>query len=153
MKKIIIILFLVIASYANNIVKVVYDLTTGDVKTFEKKLLKGIVANKTYYENNFQELEVAVIIHGSSYKFFINDIKNSAFKNDKKFVKSYNELKKRVNSLAKIYDVKFYICKVGLQTRHIKEENVMKFVKMVQNASIGLIDKQNEGFAYLPIGD
>ena len=127
--------------------KVVYDLTTKNIKTFEKKVIKGIVANKTYYENNFKELEVAVIIHGGAYKFFINNIKESPFKNNKKL------LKKRVASLAQTYDVKFYICKVGLQTHHINENNLAKFVQIIPNASIGLINKQHEGFAYIPVAD
>jgi len=133
--------------------KVVYDLTTKNIKTFEKKVIKGIVANKTYYENNFKELEVAVIIHGGAYKFFINNIKKSPFKNHKQLLKSYSQLKKRVASLAQTYDVKFYICKVGLQTHHINENNLAKFVQIIPNASIGLINKQHEGFAYIPVAD
>jgi intracellular sulfur oxidation DsrE/DsrF family protein len=27
------------------------------------------------------------------------------------------------------------------------------FVTVVPNASVGLIDKQNEGYAYIPVGD
>ena len=152
MKKIIIFLFLVTTIYANDEnLKVVYDLTTGDLKTFEKKLIKGIVANKTYYGNSFQELEVAVIIHGGAYKFFLKDINNSIYKNEKKLVLYYSELKKRVASLADTYDVQFYICKVGLEKRKIKEKSIFNFVKIIQNASIGLINKQHEGFAYLPV--
>jgi len=74
-------------------------------------------------------------------------------KNDKALEKSYDELKKRVTSLSVTYDVEFYICKVGLEKRKIKKKDLLSFVKIVQNASIGLIDKQNEGFAYLPVGD
>ena len=142
MKKLIIFLSLIMSIYANDeSLKVVYDLTTSDLKTFEKKLIKGIVANKTYYQRDFKELEVAVIIHGGAYKFFM---KHSAVE---------DEIKKRVSSLAETYDVKFYICKVGLEKRKIKEKDLLPFVKIVQNASIGLIDKQNAGFAYLPVSD
>jgi len=154
MKKTIIFLLFFVTLHANDdTLKVVYDLTTSDLKTFEKKLIKGIVANKTYYQSTFKELEVAVIIHGGSYKFFLKDIKHSVFKNDKKLVKSYHELKKRVASLANTYNVEFYICKVGLEKRKIEEESVLDFVKVIQNASIGLIDKQDEGFAYLPVNN
>jgi len=145
MKKILLSLVFTLALYAeSDTFKVVYDLTTHKMKTFEKKLIKGVVANKTYYQNDFKELEVAVIIHGGAYKFFMKDRKNSLVD---------NELKKRVTSLADTYDVKFYICKVGLEKRNINKEDLLPFVQIVQNASVGLIDKQNEGFAYLPIGD
>ena len=154
MKKIIIFLSLILNLYANDEnLKVVYDLTTGDLKTFEKKLIKGIVANKTYYQSDFKELEVVVIIHGGAYKFFMKDMNHPLVKNDKALEKSYDELKKRVTSLSVTYDVEFYICKVGLEKRKIKKKDLLSFVKIVQNASIGLIDKQNEGFAYLPVGD
>ncbi len=118
--------------------KVVYDLTTKDVKVFEKKILQGVVAHKNYYEGKFEELEVAIVIHGGSYKFFLKSMQEK-------------DLQKRVLSLAHNYHVSFYICKIGLAKRHIKEENVLSFVHIVPNSTIALIDKQNEGFAYIPV--
>ena len=144
-------IFLSFAQANDDIHKAVYDLTTGDLKTFEKRLLKGVVAHKAYYAGKFQELEVAVVIHGGAYKFFLRDIKNSEFKTDKKLVAVYPELRKRIRSLAENYDIKFYMCNIGKERHKIQNTNLAKFVELIPNSTLGLIDKQNEGFAYLPL--
>ena len=33
------------------------------------------------------------------------------------------------------------------------EKDVYSFVKIIPNSIIGLIDRQNEGYAYIPLGD
>ena len=40
-----------------------------------------------------------------------------------------------------------------MKRNHLKAKDIVKFVKIVPNSTIGLIDKQNEGFAYLPVRD
>jgi len=131
--------------------KVVFDLTTGDVKVFEKKVLSGIANFKSHYESNFQELEVAVVIHGGAYKFFVNDPTISPFKDDKILLKEHKQLKSRLSSLAEMYDVEFLMCNNRRKSLGMKKENLYTFVKLVPNATVGLIDKQNEGYAYVPI--
>ena len=59
---------------------------------FEKNILKGIVANKNYYEGKLRELEV-VVIHGGAYRFFVKKIENTIFKTDVKLSKEYAEFK------------------------------------------------------------
>ncbi len=131
--------------------KVVFDLTTGDMKVFEKKVLSGIAHQKSYYEGKMEELQVAVVIHGDAYKFFVKDVGNSPFKKDKELQKKSAELAARVSSLADTYDVEFLMCDAGRKSNKIKLENIYDFVKIVPNSTIGLIDKQNAGYAYIPI--
>ena len=131
--------------------KVVYDVTTSQQKVFEKNIFKGIVAHKIYYTSQFKELEVAVVIHGGAYKFFLKDLHNTEYIKDKKLLNSYKNFKKRVQSLADSYNVVFYICKIGLKRHNIKESNVLNFVHIIPNSTIGLIDKQNDGYAYIPV--
>lgn len=133
--------------------KAVYDLTTADIHTFERKILKGITANKSYYEGKLQELDVAVVIHGGAYRFFVKDIKHSKFKDDVKLVPRFSELKKRISSLADTYEVEFLMCGAGMAKNGVTKADIAPFVTVVPNASIGLIDKQNEGYAYIPVGD
>lgn len=133
--------------------KVVYDLTTGDVKTFEKKILSAIAFEKAHYESKFEELEVAVIIHGDAYKFFIDDLALSPFKDDKKLVDAKPDLSKRISSMFETYNVEFLMCGVGMKKFKIEKSTLYKFVKVVPNSTIGLIDKQNEGFAYIPVSN
>jgi uncharacterized protein len=136
---------------ADVVKKVVFDLTTGDIKTFEKKVLSGIAHQKAYYEGKLEELEVTVVIHGNAYKFFVKDLDSSTFKNDKELLKSQSELSKRIRTLFDTYDVEFLICAVGMKNLKIDKTNIYDFVKVVATSTIGLIDKQNDGSAYIPI--
>lgn len=152
MKKIIMFLSLFTMLHADGeVAKVVLDLTTGNIQTFEKKVLKGIVAHKTHYESKLKELEVAIIIHGDAYKYFVKDPKNSSYQKDEKLLAAHSDLKKRIAFMVDTYDVELLICKSGLLREKIDEKDLYNFVATVPNAAIGLIDKQNEGYAYIPI--
>ena len=131
--------------------KVVYNLTTGDVKAIERRLIGGIIAHTTYYQNRLEELEVQVIIHGDAYKFFMKDLNNTAYAYQPKLVVKRADLEKRLGTLAKQYDVKFLVCDSGVVSRKLNKKAFYPFVSMVHNAAIGLIDAQNDGYAYLAI--
>ena len=155
MKKIICILILCmsILQAQEDSAKIVYDLTTKDLANFELRILKSIVANKAHYESTLRELDVVVVIHGGAYKFCIKDPVNSKFKDDKALVSTYKTLAKRIESLAKTYDVQFLICAAGVRKHGLEQKDIYDFIKIIPNSTIGLIDKQNEGYAYVPIGD
>ncbi|MCL4433145.1 MAG: DsrE family protein [Epsilonproteobacteria bacterium] len=131
--------------------KVVFDLTLGDQKAFEQKVLSGIVKNKDYYEGTMQELDVAVVIHGNAYKFFVKNLSTSPYKKERELLSTQESFEKRLRSLANNYNVKFYICQAGLNYLKIPKENIYDFVTPVATATIGLIDRQSEGYVYVPI--
>ncbi len=155
MKKILISLLLTLGLvYAQEApAKVVYDLTTKDLNNFELRILSAIVANKAHYESTLREIDVAVVIHGGAYKFFLKDPANSKFKDDKALLATSQALGKRIKTLADTYDVEFLVCGVGLRKHDLEKKDVYDFVKVIPNTTIGLIDKQNEGYAYVPIWD
>ena len=155
MKKLIIILLMGIgiAQAQEEVAKVVYDLTTKELANFELRVLKGIVANKAHYEGSLRELDVAVVIHGGAYRFFTKDPEHSKFKDDKALIETYKTLAKRIESMVKTYDVEFLMCGAAMPKHELKAKDIYSFVKIIPNSTIGLIDKQNEGYAYIPIGD
>jgi len=132
--------------------KVVYDLTTKNIKAFELKILKAIVANKAHYESKLKELDVTVVIHGGAYKYFVKDPNNTIYKEDKALLSNYSELKKRIKSMSETYDVEFLMCGAGMPKYELEAKDIVKFVKIIPNSTIGLIDRQNEGYAYIPVG-
>jgi len=134
-------------------VKVVYDLTTKELATFERKILKSIVMNKAYYEASLKELEVTVVIHGGAYRFFTINPKESIFKEDKALIESYKTLAKRIKSMVDNYEVEFLMCGAGMPKNKLKAKDIYGFVKIIPNSTIGLIDRQNAGYAYIPIQD
>lgn len=133
--------------------KVVIDLTTGDLQTFERKILGGIVAHKTYFEGKLQELDAVVVIHGDAYKFFIKDPANTLVASDAGLLKAHDDLGKRISALAETYDVTFLMCALGMKNKKLTKTMVYDFITPIPNAGIGLIEKQNEGYAYLPVND
>ena len=133
--------------------KVVYDLTTKDIATFEKKILSAIAANKSHYEKSLRELEVTVVIHGGAYRFFAADPVHSVYKDDTALLKTYKDLGKRIKTMADSYEVEFLMCGVGMRKHKLEAKDIYTFVKVVPNSTIGLIDRQNEGYAYIPVGD
>jgi len=131
--------------------KVVYNLTTGDIHQIERRLIGGIIAHTTYYQNKLEELEVQVVIHGDAYKFFMKDLNNTAYAYQPNLVAKREELGKRLGSLAKQYGVEFLVCESGVISRKLNKKAFYPFVSMVHNAAIGLIDAQNDGYAYLSV--
>jgi intracellular sulfur oxidation DsrE/DsrF family protein len=133
--------------------KVVYDLTTKELSNFELRILNATVKNKSYYEAQLRELDVAVIIHGGAYRFFLKAPQKSEYKDNQALIANYQDLAKRIKTLSETYDVEFLLCGVGAQKHHIEQKDLYDFVKIIPNASIGLIDKQNAGYAYVPVRD
>jgi intracellular sulfur oxidation DsrE/DsrF family protein len=131
--------------------KVVYNLTTGDITHLEKSLIGGIISHTTYYQSKLQELEVRVIIHGDAYKFFMKDLNNTAYAYQPNLIAKKSSLEKRLTTLAKQYNVTFFVCEIGATHRKLNKKAFYPFVSMVHNAAIGLIDAQNDGYAYLAI--
>ena len=136
------------------VAKVVYDLTTKDLANFQLKALQGNVANKAHYEGSLRELDVVVVIHGGAYRFFTKDPSiHPKFKDHKALVGTYKSLAKRIKSMTDTYDVEFLMCGAAMAKNELKAKDVYSFVKIIPNSTIGLIDKQNEGYAYIPIRD
>lgn len=131
--------------------KVVFDLTTGDLKTFEQRILSGVARYTAAYEGNLQEFNAVVVIHGNAYKFFVKDLAHSPYKDQLELVKVNNELKKRIASAVDIYGVEFLMCEANMRKAKLTEKDIYPFVKLVPSSTMGLIDKQNEGYAYIPV--
>ncbi|KIM11291.1 MAG: hypothetical protein KU37_06530 [Sulfuricurvum sp. PC08-66] len=130
-------------------IKVVYDLTSGDIKKFETRLLSGIPAMKRHYEAQLKSVEVAVIIHGDAYKFFLKELSGTPYAKDAAFVAKHAELAKRIEALAQSYEVTFAVCSVGTKSRQLDPANFHDVV-FIPSASIGLVEYQSQGFGYLP---
>jgi hypothetical protein len=131
--------------------KVVYDLTVGEIETIEKRLIGSIISNTEYYQSKLEEYKVKVVIHGDAYKFFMQDVNNTVYAFDTKLLEKKTELGKRLKSLTTLYDVEFEVCEVGVKNRKLNPKAFYPFVGMVHNAIVGLVDAQNDGYAYIAI--
>lgn len=131
--------------------KVVFDLTTGDMKTFEQRILSGVARYTAHYQGIMQEFDAVVVIHGDAFKFFVKDLANSPYKDQTELVKANKDLKIRIAAASDIYEVEFLMCEANMLKAKLTQEDIYPFVKIVPSSSMGLIEKQNEGYAYIPV--
>ncbi len=153
MKKLLLVLllFLGVLKAESDVKKALFDLTTSDLATIEKRLINGIAFSNKHYKSVGGGVDIRVVIHGGSYKFFVKDVSKTKCKEDKKLQAKEKEIHKKLRMLADTYDVKFLMCGVGMKARVIKKDNILDFVEVIPSAMIGLIDAQNEGYAFVPI--
>lgn len=153
MKKLLLVLllFLGVLQAESDVKKALFDLTTSDLATIEKRLINGIAFSNKHYKSVGGGVNIRVVIHGGSYKFFVKDVSKTKCKEDKKLQAKEKEIHKKLRMLADTYDVKFLMCGVGMKAREIKKDNILDFVEVIPSAMIGLIDAQNEGYAFVPI--
>lgn len=131
--------------------KVVFDLTSGDAERIETRLLNGIKFLSDYYEEQNIELKVVVVISGKSYKYFIDDLANSPYKDEKALVEVQNKFRPLLKELNDEYGVRFDMCASGMKTRNITAESLYSFVHSDKVQPVYMIDWQNEGYAYMPM--
>lgn len=135
--------------HADNHHKVVFDLTNGQDIIVEKALFNIIKNIKSYYKQ--KDIDIAVVISGDSYKYFIKDIKNSPYSDDSDIIALQPKLEPKLQELHDKLNVEFYMCSYGMTSRDIPEESLYDFVKADKTKSIYLIELQNDGYAYMPI--
>lgn len=131
--------------------KALFDLTTSELATLEKRLIGGVAFSTAHYQSVNAKLDKIVVIHGGAYKFFVKDISKTKCKADPAFQAKAKEIHAKLASLAKTYHVKFLMCGVGMKAKGIEKENILAFVKVAPSAMVALIDAQNEGYAFIPI--
>lgn len=136
--------------YADS-VKVVYDLTTGDINKIDKQLLNSVTAVAKHYASEKKTLKVIVVISGDAYKYFIEKLQDSPYASDEDAVDMQKKFKPRLSELNDIYGVTFYMCSNGMKARKIEKDTLYKYVHADMMKSVYLIDAQNNGYAYMPI--
>ncbi len=129
--------------------KVVYDLTTDSEAVLSKKLIANTQKLKTYYEAKGDRLEVAVVVSGKAYRFFIRDLAHSPYANDRKLRQSQSARTKLLTAFSKIATIE--MCDMGMKHRNIAPETLYSFVKPAFNKTEALVRYQNAGYAYVPL--
>lgn len=131
--------------------KVVFDLTSGDEVAIEKYLIQNIEGLARYYKANNIDFKAVVVISGNAYKYFVQDIKNSPFRDEEGLTQTQKKMAPLLEKLHSEYSVKFNMCKVGMEARNIDKKVLYNYVESDLTKSVYLIKWQNDGYAYLPI--
>jgi intracellular sulfur oxidation DsrE/DsrF family protein len=131
--------------------KAVFDLTSGDETKIEKHLVNTIEGLGKYYKSNGIDFNVAVVISGDAYKYFVQDIEHSPYKGDKTLLSAQKRLGPMFEKLQAQYGVEFDMCRAGRRARGIEKGLLYPYVKSSLNKSVYLIRWQNMGYAYMPV--
>lgn len=131
--------------------KIVVDLTTGDLETFKTRLLTGLPGTIKYFTAQGDKVDVAIVIHGDAYKYFVENLENTKFWADEQLANAQDELRGKLTEMRKSYGITFEMCQVGMNKRGILSADIYKFVTPIKSAMVGLVSWQNKGYAYIPI--
>jgi intracellular sulfur oxidation DsrE/DsrF family protein len=131
--------------------KFLVDLTTGDMETFTTRFLAGVPGTTDYFAKAGDTVEIAVVIHGDAYRFFVANLENTRYWADEQLANEHEAIQKRLAEIRKNYAVTLEMCQVGMNKRGILSADIYPFVTPIKSAMTGLITWQNNGFAYIPI--
>jgi hypothetical protein len=130
--------------------KFMIDLKTGDLESFSNQLLVGVPGTIDYFTAQGDTIDVAVVIHGEAYKFFVQNLDNTQYGMDKSLVNHQEEIHKRLEEIEKKYHIHLDICMSGMHKKGILSEDLYPFVTPIKSAMVGLVKWQNAGYAYVP---
>lgn len=131
--------------------KAVYDVTSAESATIEKEMIKSIQNVSHYYKGKNKKLKTIVVISGDAYKYFIKDLSNSPYSQDKNALESQPKFLSAFKELHETYQVTFKMCSAGMKARGIKLETLYPFVHADAIKNVYLIDAQNDGYAYISV--
>ena len=131
--------------------KAVFDLRSGDPDRIKERLVNDIKRIATHYESEGHQFKAVVVISGRAYKYFIEDLDNSPYRDEEGLDSVQAWLPSMFKELNDDYDVSFEMCEVGMTDRNIKPETLFPFVVADRLQAIYLIDWQNAGYAYVPV--
>jgi len=131
--------------------KFMIDLKTGDMESFNNQLLVGVPGTIDYFTAQGDKVEVAVVIHGEAYKFFVENLDNTQYGMDKALAERQDAIRKRLVEIEKKYHIRMEICMNGMHRKGILSEDIYPFVTPIKSAMVGLVKWQNKGYAYVPV--
>lgn len=149
MKLFLVLVSLITAMYAAEY-KAIFNLTSSDNEVLNKSLINNINNLTQHYKIQGDSLKVVVIISGGAYKYFIQDIEHSPYKNDKEMTALQNEFKDKLSKLSKT-GVVFEMCGIGMKKHDIDKDVLYPFVEPVFSRTSSLIYWQFKGYSLVEV--
>ena len=117
--------------------KLLYDLTTGNVKELDNILDRVSLLYKLYDSDIFDS-SLVIIIHGDAIPFFARDKYSQ-----------YKERMLRANSLTVGTTIEFRMCKTAAKVMDYEPKDIHGFVTMIPMADAEIVRLQQDGYAYM----
>jgi intracellular sulfur oxidation DsrE/DsrF family protein len=125
-----------------------YHCDFGDPQRFSQ-MLTNMNNHLSVYEFDNMRLKLVIVTHGAGVKFFLDDLTDSPWANDK----IDPDLYKRFTGLAK-FGVEAYLCEITFKRNKMDLAKAKKdsFLKFVPSGVATVAELQSKGFAYLKVG-
>ena len=123
--------------------KVVYDITSGNLKELEN-ILDRVSFLQNLYNNNSFEASIILVIHSEAIPQFA---KHNKLKNNPDGKR--DELIKRARSLTLGEIIQFRICEASAKIQGYKKKDFHEFTQLVPMADAEIIMLQDKGYAFM----
>ncbi|MEW5832230.1 MAG: DsrE family protein [Campylobacterota bacterium] len=151
MRKALLILLCAVSLAYGGTKKFVVDLTTGETPTLMTRFFGGVPGTADHFVAQGDRVEIAVVIHGEAYKYFVRNLENTQYGVDEKLAADQESILQRLEAMRKKYNITFEVCQSGMHRKGILTEDLYPFVRPIPSAMIGLVKWQNEGYSYIPV--
>lgn len=133
MKKFSIILFILAIGFSlsaqENPIKIVFDVTSPDVKVHQSAYRHAKAMAKQYPDSDFE-----VVIYSGALDMVL---------------KGKSSVEKEIEELAKNEHVSFVVCQGTMKRYDVTMDDIVTGVSSVPDGILELVEKQNEGWAYI----
>ena len=137
--------------HAGDVKRVVFDVTTADLKRFEQIVFEATKSHTEHYAAQGKAFRAVFVIHGEAYRFFLKKLEGTRYEEDRALQARRAEFEQRFSTLVDSYDVTFEACSIGMAKRRIAPADLYPFVTPIFSATSGLIEWQEKGYAYVPV--
>jgi len=151
MRKALLILVCAVSLAYGGTKKFVVDLTTGETSTLMTRFFGGVPSTADYFAARGERVEIAVIIHGEAYKYFVKNLENTQYGVDEKLAADQETILAKLEAMRKKYAITLEVCQSGMHRKGILTQDLYPFVTPIPSAMIGLVKWQNEGYSYIPV--
>ena len=131
--------------------KVVYHADFKDPRRFSS-MLTSIYNMVSTYQNQLREHDVRIVFNSYGIRFLTDDkLEGTPFEVDEALQERRADLKGRLLSLKKSYDVELELCDITRQQIGLSRDKVYEGVESVESGVVQVAELQSKGFAYIKI--
>jgi len=128
-------------------VKVVWDITVGDEKTFTDRM--GLIKETAEdLKRRGLQPEFVLAIHGPAAKYVTKTLEGTKFEKDK--IEKLDAIQTSMDDLKKD-GMKIEVCAIAMKRGKIDDKNIQPFAVIEKNVWENITVLQNKGYAYMPV--
>jgi intracellular sulfur oxidation DsrE/DsrF family protein len=140
-----------VAQEGAGVAKVVYHADYSDPRRFSA-MLTSINNMVTFYQNELVDYDIRIVFVAHGIRFLTDDkLKDTPFQSDSDLDERRENLKGRLLSLKKLYNVQLELCDITRSQISLAKDKLYEGVTAVPSGVVRIAELEHEGFAYIKI--